>query len=329
MSHSVGSARSLTPRQLRTLDDLLAIGMERPFSRPELSGDLESHILAGTKQAVSEWTGRSLFVTKSQVQTALRCEGQLQADALAPRSGFGEAMVVGIVAHRAVQLSHTHPGRSVHEYVKESVIGARASDQALDEWWANAGASVQSDLVVQITSKLTNFLDDWPPLDAAWTPRFEEPISAKVGKLTLSSRADLVIGRPRTDLRQTMLLVDLKTGAIKDDHRDEAMFYALVGTLRYGVAPWRSLIYSLSSGEWTDPDVVEADLFATADRVISAVSSIVATLTESHPAVLTAGDHCRWCPVRKTCSAAALPSQSGSTTHEKIEIQAHGVLPSA
>lgn len=318
MSHASGTTRPLTPRQLKTLDELLAIGMDRPFSRPELSKDLESLILDGTKSAISEWTGRSMFVTKSQVQTALRCEGQLQAEALAPRTGFGEAMVVGIVAHRAVQLSHTHPGRAVHEYVKESVIGARASDQALDEWWANAGTSVQSDLVVQITSKLTNFLDDWPPLDAAWTPRFEEPISTKIGRLTLSSRADLVIGRPRTDLRQTMLLVDLKTGAIKDEHRDEAMFYALVATLRYGVAPWRSLIYSLSSGEWTEPDVTEDDLFSTAASVVTAVNSIVATLTESRPASLTAGEHCRWCPVRKSCPAAAVPVQISSATHDEL-----------
>ena len=314
MTETHGGARNLTPRQLRTLDDLLSIGMDRPYCRPGLAGELESVISQGTAEAVASWTSRSLFVTKSQIQTALRCEGQLIADTSRPRTGFSAPIAVGIVAHRAVQLSYTHPGRPVSDYVREAVIGARSGDEKLDEWWAGAGTSVQSDILMQINSRVLNFLDDWPPLDSNWNPRFEEPISARVGRLTLSCRADLIIGRPRADLRQTLLIVDLKTGAIKDEHRDEAMFYALVATLRHGVAPWRSTIYSLASGEWTDADVTEADLFAEAERVSGAVRSIVAALAETRPVLYTAGDHCRWCPASETC-AANLAAIAGIATN--------------
>jgi hypothetical protein len=304
MTELTANSRPLTPRQLRTLDGLLAIGMDRPFARAGLSDDLAARLEVGTRDAIRDWTASSLYVTKAQVLTALRCEGQLQADATATRQSMSPAIAVGVAAHRAVQLSYTHGGRPVSDYVKQAVIGARAADENLDKWWAEAGAATQSDMLMQITSKVVNFLDDWPPLDPAWSPRFEEPIVAKIGKLSLSARADLVIGRPRADLRRSLLLVDLKTTGVKDNHRDEALFYALVATLRYGVSPWRSAIYSLASGDWTEPDISEEDLYDTADKVITAVRSIVATLTEARPPVLVGGDHCRWCPAKLLCPSS-------------------------
>jgi len=309
MNDILTQSRPLTPRQLHTLDGLLAIGMDRPFDRQGLAVELAARIEVGTKDFILDWTDPSLYVTKSQILTALRCEGQLQADAITTRQSISPAIAVGIAAHRAVQLSYTHVGRPVSDYVKQAVIGARAADENLDKWWAESGASTQSDMLMQITSKVVNFLDDWPPLDASWSPRFEEPIVAKIGKLSLSARADLVIGRPRADLRRSMLLIDLKTSGVKDNHRDEAMFYALVATIRYGISPWRSAIYSLASGDWTEPDVSEDDLFETADKVISSVRSIVSVLTEKRPPLLNGGDHCRWCPAKLLCpSSTALPT---------------------
>lgn len=306
MSSNTPTQHPLTPRQMRTLDGLISIGMERPFCPPGLARDLEQRIIAGTAEAVAAWTGKSLYITKSQVLTALRCEGQLAADAGVTRSSLNAPVAVGIISHRAVQLSYTHPGKAVEEYVRQAVIGARSADQALDEWWAGAGASAQSDMLMQVTSRLVNFIDDWPTLNPAWSPRFEEPIVAKAGRITLSCRADLVIGRPRADLRQTVLLVDMKTGALKDEHRSEAMFYALVATLRYGVAPWRSTIYSLASGEWTEGDVTAEGMYAMADQVIDAICKSVAVLTESRPPILSPGDHCRWCPAKNSCPSSSL-----------------------
>jgi hypothetical protein len=306
MHEANNGARALTPRQVRVLDELLAIGAERPVSPPELVDELRSRLGDAVKPALERWTERSLYLTKGQYLTALRCEGQLQADAASPRTGMSSAAVAGTVAHRAVQLSYTHPLRPVTEYVRQAVIGARSSDQALDEWWSKLPAAEQSDLIVQITSKVTNFLDDFPPLDPIWNPRFEEPMVAKVGKLTLSSRADLVIGRPRGDLRQTMLLIDLKTGSLREEHEQEAQFYALVAALRHEVAPWRSVVYSLASGEYTEPDITPEILIDTADRVGEAVRNLVAVLTEERPGSLTPGQHCRYCPARSTCAVAAL-----------------------
>lgn len=307
--------RSLTPRQIRTLNDLLAIGAERPFCPPDLADRLEKHLLGGTAEPIQRWTEKNLWLTKSTLFTALRCEGQLVADASTPRTSLHPATVVGVVAHRAIQLSFTHPGNSIADNVRQALIGAQAADVKLARWWEDATVSAQSDVLTQATSRVTTFCDDWPPLEAAWSPRFEEPVSARVGRLTLSSRADLVLGRPRADLRQTLLLVDLKSGNLNDEHLSEAQFYALIATLRHRVAPWRSTVYSLASGDFTSPDVDEDSLFAVADKVVSGVKAMVDTLTEARAVQLSPGEHCRWCPVRETCTAAALeaPSQPIAT----------------
>jgi hypothetical protein len=311
-----GLSRGLTPRQVHTLNTLLAIGEERPFCPPELIDELENRILASTRDAVTAWTERTFYATKSQLLTAKRCEGQVLADARKPREAMKSVTAIGIVSHRAVQLSSTHPGRQVSEYVKQAIIGARSADEQMDEWWAQTTLSEQSDLQAQITSKVVNFLDDWPPLVEAWSPRFEEPMLAKIGGLTLSCRADLVLGRPRADLRQTMLLVDLKSGMVKDEHDDEASFYALVATLRHRVAPWRSTIYSLSSGEYSFPDITPDRLLDTADWVGKAVTESIMSLMEARAPKLTAGEHCRWCPAKAVCLESPLRVPTMDETNE-------------
>jgi hypothetical protein len=304
MSGPEPSKPILTPRQVRTLDELLAIGAERPAADPNLLSEVTARMELAVSAALERWTERSLYMTKGQYLSVLRCEGELLAQANQQRSGTSPAMVVGTIAHRAVQLSYTHPFRPVSEYVRQSVVGARSADATLDEWWAKLPVSEQSDMLMQITSKVTNFLDDFPPLDPSWSPRFEEPIVAKIGKLTMASRADLLIGRPRGDLKQTMLLIDLKSGALKEEHADEARFYALVSTLRHGVPPWRSLVYSLASGEYTEPDISAEILLETAEKVGAAVNAMVDVLTERRTPTLTPGPHCRWCPAREHCSVA-------------------------
>lgn len=304
MSGQTNGAKPLTPRQMSVLDRLVAVGADRPFAPPDLVDELAAVLEAAAASAVPKWTERSFYLTKGMFLTATRCEGQVVAEAQQPRSGISVPLVVGTVAHRAIQLAYTHPMRPANEYVRQAVVASRKADQALDEWWVSAEPSEQSDLLMQATSRVTNFLDDFPPLQESWSPRFEEPIVAKAGKLTMSCRPDLVIGRPRGDLKQTMLLIDFKTSDIKEEHEREARFYGLVAALRHGVPPWRSTVYSLSSGDYTEPDMTPDVLIDTAHEVGLAVASLVDVLTEARTPTLLAGPHCRYCPAKATCTAA-------------------------
>lgn len=299
---------AMTPSQMRTFNDLLAVGGARPTAPPRLAEDLHDKILAGTAAALESWTEARLWLSKGQLFTALRCEGQLVAEANAERpDGMTAPTAVGIVSHRAIQIAHTHPGRSIGDYVHYAVAGARG-DASFDEFWSAANPGTQSDLLMQMVSKVAGFLDSWPQLDETWTPRFEEAMQAKVGALTLSCRADLVLGRPRADGRQTMFLADIKSGSLHDHHVDEGRFYALVATLRHGCPPFRSTVYSLASGEFSDPEVSAATMHATADLVIDGVVRLVAVLAGQREAELNPGQHCSWCPAKLTC-----PEAQGST----------------
>lgn len=294
----------LTASQVRTFNELLAVGGERPVTPPGLAAELAELIATGTRATVERWTEPRLWLSKSLLVTALRCEGQLVAEASGTRrAGMHPATAVGIVSHRAIQIAHTHVGRPVADYV-HAALNAACGEQAFAEFWDAADVGAQSDLLMQMVSKVTSFLDSWPPLNASWTPRFEEPIQARVGNLVLSCRADLVLGRPRPDGRQTMFLADLKSSGLSDHHFDEAMFYALVSTLRHGCAPFRSTVYSLASGDWTDPDVTADRLRAAAEKVVTAVEKITSVLTEARPAELRGGRWCSWCPAKADCPAS-------------------------
>jgi hypothetical protein len=305
MAMTATSTPLLTPSQLDTFDRLLAIGAERPVAPAGLVEELREKIAAGTADAVSRWTERSLWLGKSQLTQALRCEGQILAESSTPRTrGLHPATAVGIVSHRAVQMASTHPGAPPLHYVEQGIAAALGED-GFREFWINASLAEQSDLTMQMVSRTTAFLDSWPPLDPAWAWRFEESCQAKIGGLTLGARMDLVLGRPRPDGRQTMLLCDLKTGSLSEHHEIEADFYALVATLRYGVPPFRSTVYSLASGTWTDPDVGAMRLHRVADQVVVAANSIVDMLTSAREAELSGGIWCRWCPARETCPSAS------------------------
>lgn len=304
MTSKVKGSSTLTPRQIKTLNELIAIGLQRPTEKQGLIEELYNKIKTETTEVLNKWTSKNFYLTKSQLTSVLQCEGLVVAKASEVTSSFSAPALVGTFTHAAIQLAYTHPNRGIDEYVKHAIIGVRSNNEKIDSWWSEREIGEQSDIMVQVNSKLINFLDDWPRIDAKWNPRFEEAINAKIGNLTLSGRADLVIGRPRTDGKQTLLIVDLKTGSLKEEHETEAMFYALAAAIRYGVTPWRSTVYSLSSGEWTDPEVTEGRLHDVAEKVIKSVNSAINVLTEIKPALLTPGDHCAWCPARNTCAVS-------------------------
>lgn len=307
-STASGDPMTITPlnkSQRRVFDDLLGIGADRPHCPDGLAEDLSGWLAEATAEAVERWTEPTLWMSKSQIMTVLRCEGQTVAYAAQPTvSSVTHRTVSGIVAHRAIQIAHSFPDQPIADYVAEALAITCEDEAAVAQWWKSQGRGRQAEVLGHATERVAGFLDSWPALDDRWEPRFEASIQAKVGRITLGGRVDLLLGRPRAP-RQTMLLCDLKTGTLGDHHHLEAGYYALVATLRYGVAPYRSTVYSLASGEWTEPaDVTPARLWDTARAVAKAVNAYVDVLTEARTPELRPGFHCNWCPASATCPAA-------------------------
>lgn len=309
----------MTPAQLRCFDELLSIGGARPTTPPGLVDAIKKVLDEGTRGAIELWTERSLWFGKAQLSTMLRCEGNVVASRLETRERRVTASIAtGQITHRAIQLSHTHGGRNVDEYVRLALAGCMA-EETFVEFWEECEIQTQSDCLVQSASRLCSFLDTFPTLDPSWTPRFEESIQAKVGRLTLAARPDLVLGRPRADGRQTMFLCDFKSGELREDHELEARYYALVSTLRNGCAPYRSTVLSLASGEWTNPDVSGDELIELAHVVANAVVRQVEVLTEQREPVMAAGMHCTWCPAKGACDAHTSWRAEGARETEPID----------
>lgn len=293
----------LTPKQTSTLNQILRLGGDRGSSKEGLAAELKLYIANLTENKLVKFPEKSVYFTKSDYMAIQRCETQyiVNKENYVKSSTPQIPTIVGQLSHKAVQMSYTHPNKSADHYVRNSILGLRASDANFDEFMSTCGEYIQSDIIAQTISKVTNFMDDWPRLDPSWGTRFEEPLSCKIGKLTLSGRADFIIGRPRTDSKRTLLIVDLKTGNVKDEHREEALFYALVATLRYEIMPWRSIIYSLASGEYTQLDFTEEDLFEAATKVSLSVNNYVEIMSEQRDKNYSYGDHCNYCPIKLTC----------------------------
>lgn len=311
MSSEQTPAPYLNASQQHVFDNLLAIGMARPVAPDGIAGDLSTYLERVTAEAVEAWTEPSLWISKSQVMTIIRCEGQ----AIAYRSdsgggGINHRTAAGIIAHKAIQIAGTFPGRPFRQYVEGAIEVTCEDDEDFATFWQTVSEARRAEMVGMATERVAGFLDSWPPLDERWEPKFEAPLQAKIGRLTLGGRVDLSLGRARPP-RQTMLLCDFKTGGIGDEHLLEAGFYALVSTLRYGIPPFRSVIYSLASGEWTEPADVTADwLWEVADIVGRAVNSYVEVLTEARQPEFGPGRHCEWCPAKETCPAADPTAQA-------------------
>ncbi len=288
--------------QRHVFDALLAVGGGRPVMPTGLVERLEDYLTEGLARAAEPWSGQRIFLSKTQLIQARACEGLIVANSDAAPGMMAGPTAVGIVAHRAIQICYTHPHLTVEDAVS-AALEASCREDGFGAFWEQAPVGVQSDLQVSMLSKTVDFLDSFPALDKAWTPRFEASFQVPAGPVLIGGRCDLVLGRPKTDDRQTMFLADLKTGSLRDSHFDEAMFYALAATLHTGVAPFRSTVYSLASHEWTDPDVDADRLFDIAGATIDAVGHIVAAKTGLREPQLTAGTHCRFCPARDTCPA--------------------------
>lgn len=297
------SPQGLTSAQREVFDDLLAVGSSRPLAPPTLASELAATLETGCAAALDRWPENRLWLSKSHVSTVLRCEGATLANASDRNEQYSSAVAIGVVSHRAIQVSHTHRHLTPAAAV-DAAIEASRDDAKFSQWWDDQSAGVQSDLLCQMISRAVGFLDAFPPLPPNWVPRFEESMQAKIGKLVLSARPDLVLGRPRADMHQTMFLCDFKTGSLNDSHPLEAMFYALVATLRHGVPPFRSTVFSLASGEWTAPDVTADRLRETAASVVDAVNRHVDVMLERREPTYTPDRWCIWCKARPTCAAA-------------------------
>lgn len=134
-----------------------------------------------------------------------------------------------------------------------------------------------------------------------WVPRTEVRMSVFVpGRCELRGRVDVLFGGPGTGL--PAVLVEVKSGPIRDEHRAQLRHYVLLAALRHGEVPAGAALWSARSG--LEPVHIPGVLHSSAERVAAALGSLRALRFGAEP-VLRPGVQCRFCPVSSDCVAAA------------------------
>src|SRR5690606_18006321 len=110
----------------------------------------------------------------------------------------------------------------------------------------------------------------WPVLPPSVDVRFEPTlrVTSADQRVVVQGMPDLVLGRIDPD-RARMLVLDFKTGQARPEaERQEARFYALLATLRWGVPPFRWGVYNVPENRWTVEDLDEQLLRSAVRRVV-------------------------------------------------------------
>lgn len=300
---------SLTPAQRRLLEELLGIDEERPEVDLELSGRLRAEIeerVAPVRDLVPD--GDVLRLSKSAL-AALTCDGRY-LDFVAGDFAWEVPMVRGKLAHRAIELDWRSdrgldPGDLVERAWADLVL-----ERGMAEFLDGLDPLTNAELRGSAEQMLTDLRDLWPPIDRRFHPRLEHPVAATFadGALQVRGRTDLTLGRVRSDRRQ-LIAIDLKTGWRRPEReRQDLRLYALLLTLKYGVAPFRLATYYVAEGAWDAEDVTEETLVAATRRLVDGAiraGRLVYDTPSDADLRLEPGVHCRWCGRAPSCPAFA------------------------
>ena len=240
-----------------------------------------------------------LFISKHRLAAILGCEVQALAD---DEFAWNVAIAGGQIAHRAIELGLNWRGESEpHRLVDEALARVADEDSSLGDWLERRGEADRADLRSDAIERVTTFMECFPPIDQRSRPMTEARLRWPVsGPIVLSGKVDLVIGRP-VGAESRKVIIDLKTGRPRPQHRDDLRFYALLETLRTSVPPRKLVSYYLDAADAEAEDVTEGVLRAALRRTLDGIDALVSLHRKERVAVKRPGGPCHWCPLAEDC----------------------------
>ncbi len=312
LRHPVGTVRGvtdatparpvpgLTPVQVRTLTALRRTDPPTEFD-DDFIAELRDDALTGLAELAERLGDHDdLWVSKHGVAGVLACE----AHHLAPDDfTWTPARARGQVAHKAIQLLLNWRGEPTPaDLVDEALARLGDEDRSIGAYVAGLSAGDEAELRGLATERVTKFVECFPPLDRRWHPMTEAtarfPLS---GRIQLTAKVDLVLGRPQ-GRESRKVIVDLKSGRIVAQHREDLRFYALVETLCRDVPPRKLATFSLDSGQAEVEEVSPGLLRSSLRRTLDAIERMVELRAEGREPRRTPNVACRWCTVISGCA---------------------------
>jgi hypothetical protein len=288
------------------LERLRVTGRPRPPLDPTMSRRLHEYLDEALETGVppdcsgSPFLPAPVVVTKDRLTQVLTCEAHHVASQFGERQPT-QAMACGALIDSLFrQLVAT--GR-IDDPMTDAVAALTLDDhqQTLVEWIHQLPASQRSELAVEVERQAAGLVSRWPVLSPEWLPRTQEPIKASLadGRVILSARVDLAIGRPAVD-HASVGIVELKSGRRRAEHRADLHFYALIEALRSPAPPFMVATYYSRTGE-LDVEPVSEDLLVAAARRTVAGAEALRRLAMGAEANRTPNPLCGWCDALPTC----------------------------
>ena len=246
--------------------------------------------------------GETIFISKHALTGLHGCE----AHHLATKGGFAWSVpnARGTVAHKAIELAiHWRGDPYPMTLVDEAIARLANDDKALGLFLQALTEADLSQLRGECTDLVAKFEEAFPPLLPQWRPVTESKSVVELvdGKVRLTGKVDLTLGRfdPTTP---TKVIIDLKSGVSRPQHREDLRFYALVETLKLGTPPRLLATFYLDTARPHTETVNGALLRSALARTIDGIYREV-ELREGRPPVAVPGPACRWCPITDDCAA--------------------------
>src|SRR5581483_11119908 len=275
-------------------------GLDRIPWRPSLADDVIGALEDAAAPAADLPPGVTVRMSKGRLRAVLLCEGHLVATLGADDGGTSMELVAGVLLDRLFGLVVF--GCHVEAPVEDALAAADiAGDGDLRERWESLTTEEQDEVRSQVEAVGRALAERWPPLPSNAFPRLQEPLRAALagGRLVLSGRVDLALGRP-TAVRVGTTLVDVKSGRRRHDDSLDADFYAVLETIRHRAPPFQSGNYYMRDGGLDLIAYDESRMEAATVRVAEGVRRMVRLASGGVPE-LTPNPLCPWCPAFGSC----------------------------
>jgi len=266
----------------------------------EIIDDIRQQLHDGLTDIASRLTPENaLWVSKHKLTTVHGCE----ANHLAGLHGFEWTLgnVKGTVLHKAVELGLNWRGVIVPADVVDEALAQLAHDEreSAGPFIDNLPAGDRAQLRSSAIDLYTKFDECFPPLKAAWRPVLESSARYEMfeQRINLSTRADLTLGAVGSKV-----IIDIKSGRVQPNHREELRFYALVEAMRTGAAPRRLASYSLVTARAEVEDVTEGVLQAAVRKTVDGIRKMVEIQRDGREPLIRPGFFCSWCPLLESCT---------------------------
>jgi len=303
-SGSNGHDTTLNAAQRDVIDVLGASRDERPVFSSDLRARLHDELAESLAPVIGDVDpDEPLFVNKHRLTMVHGCEARHVYEEATDDFDWTIPRARGTVVHKAVELTINWRGTpNPMDLTDEAMAKIAGDDWSLSVWLRELDEADRAQLRSDVNDQVAAFMECFPPLKRQWRPVTESKSRVELlgSRAVLSGKVDLTLGHA-TGQRAGKVVIDLKTGKPRPEHRDDLRFYALLETLKIGTPPRLTASYYLDQGRFIEEPVTEDVLDAAIGRTVAGITRIRELQAPTAAPVKRPSTSCSWCPLLEDC----------------------------